>query len=257
MKTDDLITMLATGAAPVPRRVPTRRLLLAVAFGLPLAIAIVGTQYGFRRDLIEAMFWPMLWLKFLFPLCMAWAGFVVVQRLARPGARVGPAWWALAAPVLVVWAMAAVALLRAPQDDWPQMLFGQTWRTCVFSIAFISLPTFIAALVALKGLAPTRPGVAGAAAGAMAAGVGAAIYALHCPELAAPFLAIWYVGGIALMAGAGALIGRALLRWYRAPAAARVSAGRPAWRAPPWHAAPVGARAPLRGARHRPPGRPP
>jgi len=213
MKTDDLISLLATGAAPVPRRATTHRLLLAVAVGLPLAIAIVATQYGFRRDLVEAMFWPMLWVKFLFPACMAWAGFVVVQRLARPGARVGPAWFALAAPVLVVWAMAVVAWLHAAPEARPDMLWGQTWRTCIFSIGFISLPTFIAALVALKGLAPTRPALAGGVAGAMAAGVGAAIYALHCPELAAPFLAIWYVGGIALMAAVGALVGRALLRW--------------------------------------------
>jgi len=213
MKTNDLIAMLATGAAPVPRRVPTHRLLLAVAVGLPLAVAIVATQYGFRRDLVEAMFWPMLWIKFLFPVCVAWAGFVVVQRLARPGVRVGPAWFGLAAPVLAIWVMAVVVWFHAPADARPDMLYGQTWRTCAFSIGLISLPTFIAAMVALKGLAPTRPATAGAAAGAMAAGVGAAIYALHCPELAAPFLAVWYVGGMALVTAVGAVIGRLTLRW--------------------------------------------
>ena len=213
MKTDDLIAMLATGAAPVPRRVPTHRLLLAVAVGLPLAIAIVASLYGFRRDLVEAMFWPMLWVKFLFPVCIAWAGFVVVQRLARPGARVGPAWLALAAPILVVWLIAVVAWFHAPADARHDMLYAPTWRTCAFSIGLISLPTFIAAMVALKGLAPTRPALAGAVAGAMAAGVGAAIYALHCPALDAPFLAVWYVAGIALVTAVGALVGRWTLRW--------------------------------------------
>jgi hypothetical protein len=213
MKTDDLIAMLATGAAPVPRRVPTHRLLMAMAVGLALAIAIVATQYGFRRDLVEAMFWPMLWVKFLFPVCTAWAGFVVVQRLSRPGVRVGPAWLALAAPILVVWLLALVVWFNAPAEARHAMLFAPTWRTCAFSIGFISLPAFIAAMLALKALAPTRPAAAGAAAGAMAAGVGAAIYALHCPALDAPFLAVWYVGGIALVTAVGAVVGRWTLRW--------------------------------------------
>ena len=47
----------------------------------------------------------------------------------------------------------------------------------------------------------------------MAGGAGAAVYALHCPELAAPFLAVWYVAGIALPVLVGAAIGPRLLRW--------------------------------------------
>ncbi|HSV58580.1 MAG TPA: NrsF family protein, partial [Variovorax sp.] len=70
-----------------------------------------------------------------------------------------------------------------------------------------------AALLALKGLAPTRPALAGAAAGIMAGGAGATVYALHCPELAAPFLAVWYVAGMLIPVVAGALIGPRLLRW--------------------------------------------
>ena len=92
-------------------------------------------------------------------------------------------------------------------------LMGQTWRSCAWSIGLIALPVFVAVLAALRGLAPTRPAAAGAAAGALAGGAGAAIYALHCPELAAPFLAVWYVLGIALPVVAGALIGPRLLRW--------------------------------------------
>src|SRR5690606_10056653 len=57
-----------------------------------------------------------------------------------------------------------------------------------------------------------RP-VAGAAAGVLAGGAGAFAYAFHCPELAAPFLAVWYVLGMAMPVVAGALIGPRLLRW--------------------------------------------
>jgi hypothetical protein len=67
--------------------------------------------------------------------------------------------------------------------------------------------------MALRGLAPTRPALAGAAAGLLAGGTGATVYALHCPELAAPFLAVWYVAGIALTVLAGTLAGASVLRW--------------------------------------------
>lgn len=213
MKTDELVALLAARAEPVPRHAATRRFAIALAAGLPLSILLMAFEYGVRRDLVQTMYWPMFWVKLIFPVCVAIAGFVVVQRLARPGVRVRGAWLGLAVPVLLVWAMGLVAWLLAPADERAAMVWGQTWRTCAINIALISVPVFVASLVALKGLAPTQPALAGAAAGAMSAGAGAAVYALHCPELAAPFLAIWYVIGMALPVVAGAAIGHRLLRW--------------------------------------------
>ena len=106
MKTDDLVAMLATGAAPAPRRAAGRRLAIAVLAGMPLSFAILFAEYGVRRDLVQAMFWPMFWVKVLFPLCSAAAAFVAVQRLARPGVPVRRAWIGIAVPVLVVWVLA-------------------------------------------------------------------------------------------------------------------------------------------------------
>jgi hypothetical protein len=77
----------------------------------------------------------------------------------------------------------------------------------------IALPVFVAALLVLRSLAPTQPALAGAAAGALASGAGAAVYALHCPELGAPFLAVWYVLGMAIPVVLGAALGPRLLRW--------------------------------------------
>ena len=65
----------------------------------------------------------------------------------------------------------------------------------------------------MKGLAPTRLALAGAAAGLLAGAGGALIYALHCPEMAAPFLAIWYLLGMLIPTAVGALLGPRLLRW--------------------------------------------
>lgn len=213
MKTDELIALLAADATPVPRHASARRVLLALALALPVSIAIMLIEYGPRRDLVEAMFWPMFWIKLLFPIAVAAAAFVLVQRLARPGVRGGLAWAALALPVALIWAMAAMTWGAAPPAERSAMLWGASWRTCVPSIGLMSVPVFVAALVALRGLAPTRPAVAGAAAGALAGGAGAAVYAVHCVELAAPFLAVWYVAGIALPVALGAALGPRLLRW--------------------------------------------
>ena len=93
------------------------------------------------------------------------------------------------------------------------LIFGDTWKTCPFSIAMLSLPLLAATLWAMKGLAPTRLALAGASAGLLAGAMGALVYALHCPESTLPFLATWYVLGMAIPTLAGALLGPRLLRW--------------------------------------------
>lgn len=213
MKTDELIALLGADAAPVPRRAPTRRVGIALAVSLPLSAALLFAAFGPRRDLVEAMFWPMFWVKVLFPIVIAAAGFVLVQRLARPGVRGGLAWPAAMAPVLLIWALALFDWNMAAPADRSAMLWGPTWRSCAFNILALAMPTFVAAIGALRSLAPTRPALAGAAAGALAGGVGGAVYAVHCIELASPFLAVWYVAGIALPVALGALLGPRLLRW--------------------------------------------
>ncbi|MEJ8848152.1 DUF1109 domain-containing protein [Variovorax rhizosphaerae] len=213
MKTDELVSLLAADTLPVPRRAASRRLVLALVVGVLLALLLMQLEYGVRRDLVQVMFWPMFWMKVLVPVTLAVAGFVMLQRLARPGVKVGASWLGLALPVLMLWTMAIVSYLMAPEERRSDMVWGQTWRTCMFSIAEISVPVFVAALVALRSLAPTRPAWAGAIAGAMSGAAGAAVYALHCTELTAPFLAIWYVGGMALPMAAGALLGPRILRW--------------------------------------------
>jgi hypothetical protein len=47
----------------------------------------------------------------------------------------------------------------------------------------------------------------------LAGAVGAWIYAFHCNESAAPFVAIWYTLGMAAVGASGGLLGKWLLRW--------------------------------------------
>ncbi len=165
MKTDQLISLLASGVAPVPRGAATRRIALALVIGVPfsvaimvpLSVAIMGYDWGVRRDLALVMLWPMFWFKLLFPVAIATGAFVAVQRLSRPGVPAARAWIALALPVLAVWALGLAVWFMAPEAERMPLLWGQTWRSCAFSIAIISAPVLVALLVALKGLAPPPP----------------------------------------------------------------------------------------------------
>lgn len=213
MKTDDLIALLAAQAQPVPRHAAAHQLGLALLAALPVSIAIVALFYGLRPGLLESLGGAMAWVKILLPAAIGAGAFVAVQRLARPGVRVRGAWAGMLVPLALLWGMGLLVWMGATPEARPQLLWGTTWRTCIFNIVFISTPLFVATFVALRGLAPTRPMLTGAAAGALASGVGAALYALHCPELGAPFLAVWYVLGMAVPVIAGALLGRRLLRW--------------------------------------------
>jgi len=213
MNTDELARMLATGAEAIDQRAPVQRCALAVGAGVIAATVLMATWLGVRSNLIQDFGSPMLWTKFAFVAWLAVGGWVAARRLARPGARLARVPGALAAPVLAMWLLAAIALAGADAQGRGELLLGQTWTACPFNIAVLALPIFAAALWGMKGFAPTRLRWAGAAAGLFAGAAGAVIYAFHCPELAAPFLGVWYVLGMLIPTALGALIGPRVLRW--------------------------------------------
>jgi hypothetical protein len=212
MKTGDLITMLATGAGAVDAAAPRRRFAQALAWGGSGALLLVVLM-GVRSDLPAMAAQPMFWTKLAYCAALTVVALVLAARMARPGARAAGWAAALALPLLAIWLLAAFALVGATSAEREALVFGTTWRACAFSIALVSLPLFASLLWAMKGLAPTRPAMAGAAAGFLSGAAAALIYSLHCPELGAPFLGIWYPLGMLIPAAAGALIGRRLLRW--------------------------------------------
>lgn len=213
MNTDNLITMLATSAEPVIPGTTAHRHALALGWGGMGATLLMAILLGVRADIGEAVRLPMFWLKLGFPLCIAGAALFAATRLGRPGVPLGRVPAALVAPVIVVWLMAAYALSGAPSGERLAMLLGKTWTMCPLLIALLSVPVFGGTFWAMRGLAPTRPALAGASAGLLAGALATAVYALHCPEMAAPFLATWYLLGMSIPTVAGALLGSRLLRW--------------------------------------------
>ncbi len=213
MKTDDLIALLATRAGAERRPATGAALVRAVCVGLLGSLAIVLVGYGLNHRFPQVLGMPMFWMKLGMPALVALCAGVVASRLARPGVSAGRAGWGIALALVVVWGVAAGQWLTAPPPERAELLWGQTWRSCAFSITLIALPVLVAALGALREMAPTRLRLAGAAAGALAGGAGAAVYALHCPELGAPFVAVWYVLGLLIPTAIGALLGPKVLRW--------------------------------------------
>jgi hypothetical protein len=213
MKTDELVTLLASGASAVEPNAVARRYALSLGWGAFGATLLMAILLGVRVDIEAAARLPMFWIKLAFPASVAVASLVAASRLSRPGARLGGACGAVIAPVLVIWLYACWVLLGAPAAERADLVMGRTWKYCLVGIPTLALPVFAATLWAMKGLAPTRLALAGAAAGLLAAAIAAVVYALHCPEMEAPFLGVWYVAGMMIPAAAGALLGPFVLRW--------------------------------------------
>lgn len=213
MKTDELIAMLASDAGAVAPRIWRQRYALALGAGVLGASLLMVLLLGVRPDIADAVRLPMFWVKLAFPALLAAVTLLAAVRLSRPGMALGRLGSALAAPVLAIWLLAGLSLLGAPVEDRGMLVWGETWTACLVNIPMLSVPAFIGLLWVMKTLAPVRPALAGAAAGLLAGAISAAVYALHCPELAAPFIGIWYTLGMLIPAALGALVGGRLLRW--------------------------------------------
>lgn len=213
MKTDDLVTMLATGAGAVRPNQAARRYATGVGWGAVGAAILMGILLGVRPDLAAALTRSMIWVKFAFVASLAAVSWVAAMRLSRPGVQLGWALSGLGAPLLAMWLLAAFELTRADAARRAALFFGETADSCPLLIALLAVPVFVAVMWAMKGLAPTRLRLAGAAGGLLSGAVGALVYSLHCPESAAAFIGFWYPLGMLIPAAVGAVLGPRLLRW--------------------------------------------
>jgi hypothetical protein len=212
MKTDDLIAALAADA-PVVSKPIGRTMLIAVAAGAVAAGVIFYLALGVRPDFSAAMEAPRFLVKCLVTLTLLASALGLILHLARPGAV--PDAWLLAlaaAPVLLVIAT-LVELSIVPHDEWMVRLMGRNAMVCMVLIPALSALPLIATLFALRQGAPTQPALAGAVAGLVAGGIGATLYATHCPDDSPLFVVTWYVIAITIVTLIGALAGARLLRW--------------------------------------------
>jgi len=212
MRTDDLIAQLSSGLEPVKRGAVGRLLLGAAVLGMLGSVALMLSLIGLRHDFARAIVSFGMWTKLVYTFVIAGLGFWLVERMGRPGAEMTRPLQLQAIPLLAILLM-SVLQMNAPSADMPRLVLGHSSRVCAYLVTVTALPTLAAIFWTLRQLAPTRLALAGAGAGLFAGAVGAFVYSFHCTEGAAPFIAIWYTLGIAVVTALGAALGPRLLRW--------------------------------------------
>jgi hypothetical protein len=213
MKTDDLVTLLATGDIAIQPHTTAKRFALALGLGVSVAFLMMLGLLGLRPDFAEAIKLPMFWVKLGYAASLAAAALLALVRLSHPGSRLKKAPLGMALPIVLMWLLALYTLVDANSAQRQELLFGASWDACPLRITMLSAPIFLATLWAVRGLAPTHLTLAGAAVGLLSGALGAVVYSLHCPEMGAPFIGTWYLLGVLIPTIIGAALGRTLLRW--------------------------------------------
>lgn len=171
-----------------------------------------------RPDMPQVMLTPGFWWKA--------GGLVGIGVLATAAMLVGldpatsashrQAWlWrglAVVAPV----GLALGWLLDAGQSGQASLLVRLDWREgldCLANVGLLSTPPTIMFCALMQRGAPTRPAQAAMAAGLGAGGLGAFIFAFHCPHDDPLYVAVWYGGAILIAAGVARLVLPRLTRW--------------------------------------------
>ncbi len=210
MRTEDLIERLARQAGEQAPPVESRFGAAEIA-GVVVAVALFLVLLGPRADFSEAIGTPWYPIKLVLMGALAVFAFLIVTSLARPGARVPIGYLLFFAAVFAAAVLADLVVVGA--DGAASRMIGRNAQHCVFFIPLFATAPLIAALIALRHGASTRPGLTGAAAGLFSGAVGALLYGMFCPDDSPLFVMVWYSLAIAIVTAAGFIIGRSALRW--------------------------------------------
>lgn len=213
MKTDQLIELLGSNVEPVkPEQLPWTligALVVGGLGGLCVALAVMGIfiDIGSWRHL------AFMGLKLVFALSVAVIGAVILVRAVRPGRTLGKLFVFVFLPMLALGAAAIASLLPERPSAWGSIILGGQWSMALLCIPLFALVPFAVLIWAMRKGAPTDLTRAGTVAGLVAGALGAAAYALFCPDDSLPFIAVWYSAAMLFTTLVGALLGRPLLRW--------------------------------------------
>jgi hypothetical protein len=208
-----MVDRLVADLAPVASPPIARRLSVGLGAGLVLSLVLVGIIFGYRPDMATATMTTIFWVKLAYVAGIGAIALWAVERLVRPGVPTGNLLLWLLVPTLTMAGLAAIQLIDGPADLRGHLIMGFSAAAAPWRILAAALPPLVGLAWAVRGLAPTRLVFAGAMVGLAAGGFGAASYAMHCQESAAPFLLIWYSAGVVACGFLGAALGPRMLRW--------------------------------------------
>jgi hypothetical protein len=213
MKTDRLIDRLAGNVTALPKAAAVHMLARGFGGGALISFLVMLSWLGIRDGFSDAAVTSVYWMKFTYTLGFAILAFWLVERLSRPGVRAVLQAGLGTLPFAAIAVAAQLEWTAAADEDQIALLMGESSIACSWRIAALAMPVLAGALWSMRKLAPTRPALAGGAAGILAGAAGAWIYSFACNESSAVFVAVWYTAGIALAGFTGALAGRWALRW--------------------------------------------
>ena len=143
MKTGDLIFRLTNDLVPVEPNAVSKRLNRALMVGITASTALLVVLYGIRSDMPELILTPMFWVRLAFPLATIATAMKLAERLARPGAPLKLAWFAVTLPFITMLLVAAFIVILTPLGYRLQLIVGTTWRVTTANIVLLSLPSLV------------------------------------------------------------------------------------------------------------------
>ncbi len=189
------------------------RFSLALGAGALVSACLFFATIGPRPDIALASHTLRFDLKFVDALALLLPSALLALRLLRPDARPGALVLSFLAPFLLLGAAVVAELALVPADLWGTRLIGSNAVHCLTIIPLLSIAPLAALLFVMREGAPQNPRIAGALAGAAAAGIAAALYASNCPDDSPLFVASWYPLATLIAVAVGAFAGDRLLRW--------------------------------------------
>ncbi len=212
MKTEDLIRALAADQSG--RTSPLGvALMLGLLPGLAVSLLFYSLFIGPRPHLMALFPEPRLVFKIVFPWVVAACALPTALRLVQPGADLRRCGALLLVLLVALAAAVGAELVSVPESSWRASWIGHNAVACMILIPTFSLGPLIGALIVLKRGAPTNPTLAGAGAGLLAAALGMALYATHCPDDSPLFVACWYGLATVVVVAIGSIAGSRWLRW--------------------------------------------
>ncbi|WP_244493702.1 NrsF family protein [Aureimonas sp. AU4] len=207
--TDRLIRVLSKDAKV---RVRFGRVIVqAAAAGLLAAAVSYLVMLHPRPDLEAVLRTARVLFKFIVTVPLAGAMIGLLDRIGRPAAPLGVWPWLLGGVAAVLATGVGVELAMSPPAEWAARLVGTNAGYCLFFIPVIAIGPLACFIAALRQGMPSRPGLAGVAAGVASGAMAAAFYATHCPDDSPLFVATWYTLGLGITAAFGYLAGRRFL----------------------------------------------
>lgn len=205
------ISQLVDDLQPVRSLKTSRGLILPVIF-TGIALLVIGTQMGWRSDLISGRPSEMFLLRAGILALLGGASAHAVIAMASPAVGKHSDRWQMALAAALLFPLAAIIAVLSGNLGSAMEEMGNATQ-CLTMTMIGGLGTAIPAVFWLRKGAPTSPERAGWLTGIASGALGAFAYSFHCPFSDIVYTGAWYTLSVGVCAICGRLIVPPLIRW--------------------------------------------